>query len=123
MNRETVYRETVYRETVYRDTVYRETVYRGTVYRETVYSETDNRETVYRETIYRVRFTERLFTERQLTVFEYKVGAGVNLLYPKIGEIDPYAMQQRDQSSEDELSLLLDSGLNTDSENGDDVTG
>ena len=51
----------------------------------------------------------------------YSIEGGVNLPYPKIGEIDPYAMQQWIRVQR-ELSLLLDSGLNSDSENGDDVT-
>ena len=51
----------------------------------------------------------------------YSIEVGVNLPYPKIGELDPYAMQQWIRVQR-ELSLLLDSGLNSDSENGDDVT-
>ena len=53
-------------------------------------------------------------------LLQYKVG--VNLLYMKIGEIRSVCYAAKDQSSKDELCLLLDSGLNTGSENGDDVT-
>ena len=48
--------------------------------------------------------------------------AGVNLLYPKIGEIRSICNRADGSEFNGNKYLLLHSGLNTESENGDDVT-